>query len=114
MRVVKKLIAAAADLEGGIDYFYTPAREALFGGHRSTLKLLLRAGAVPPSKKYLDREPHREAAFALFDSVKAAGGWDEFVLRHRAIIKSITSKCGPLPEDCLLAIAAFVCPPGGW
>ncbi|KAH8096260.1 hypothetical protein JL720_3621 [Aureococcus anophagefferens] len=78
------------------------------------LKLLLRAGAVPPNADGIPREPYRGAAFALFDAVVAAGGWDGFVLRHRAIIKSIVSKCAPLPDDCLLAIAAFVCPPGGW
>ena len=23
-------------------------------------------------------------------------------------------QCAPLPDDCLLTIAAFICPPGGW
>ena len=78
------------------------------------LKLLLRSGAVPPNADGIPRDPHREPAFALLDAVVAAGGWDEFARRHRAIIKSIVSKCAPLPDDCVLAIAAFVCPPGGW
>ena len=112
-QVASLLIAAGADLEGGHD-FYTPARSAFYYNNRSILKLLLRAGAAPPSAAGIARVPRHEAAFALFDSVVAAGGWDEFVLRHRAIIKSIVSKCAPLPDDCLLVIAAFVCPPGGW
>ena len=77
------------------------------------LKLLLRASAATTFEA-VSRAPQCEAAFVLLDSVNAAGGWDEFVLRHRAIIKSIVSKCAPLPDDCLLTIAAFICPPGGW
>ena len=86
---------------------------ALLYGRRSMLKLLLRAGAATIFNA-VSRETYREAAFSLLDSVNAAGGWDEFVLRHRAIIKSIISKCAPLPDDCLHTIAAFICPPGGW
>ena len=112
-QVASLLIAAGADLEGR-NNFDTPARIALSRAHRPVLKLLLRAGAVPPNADGIAREPYREAAFALFDAVVAAGGWDEFARRHRAIIKSIVSKCAPLPDDCLLVIAAFVCPPGGW
>jgi hypothetical protein len=111
-QVASLLIAAGADLEGG-QTFYTPARSAFYYNNRSILKLLLRAGAAPPNVAGIPLG-HRKAAFALLGSVKAAGGWDDFVLRHRAIIKSIVSKCAPLPDDCLLAIAAFVCPPGGW
>jgi len=77
------------------------------------LKLLLRAGAATTFEA-VSRAPHCEAAFVLLDSVNAAGGWDEFALRHRAILKSIVSKCAPLPDDCLLTIAAFLAPPGGW
>ena len=78
---------------------------------RRVLKILLRAGAsFDDSHKYLLRGP----ALAFVESVKAAGGWDEFVLKHRAVLKSIVSKCAPIPDDCLLAIAAFVAPPGGW
>ena len=77
------------------------------------LKLFLRAGAAMIFNA-VSREDFREAVFALFDSVKAAGGWDDFVVKHRAIIKSIISKCAPLPDDCLHTIAAFICPPGGW
>ena len=53
-------------------------------------------------------------ALAFVESIKAAGGWDEFVLKHRAVLKSIVSKCAPVPDDCLLAIAAFAAPAGGW
>ena len=78
---------------------------------RRVLKILLRAGAsFDDSHKYLLRGP----ALAFVESVKAAGGWDEFVLKHRAVLKSIVSKCAPIPDDCLLAIAAFVAPTGGW
>ena len=78
---------------------------------RRVLKILLRAGAsFDDSHKYLLRGP----ALAFVESVKAAGGWDEFALKHRAVLKSIVSKCAPVPDDCLLAIAAFVAPPGGW
>mmetsp|Transcript_8443 Transcript_8443/g.26736 ORF Transcript_8443/g.26736 Transcript_8443/m.26736 type:complete len:204 (+) Transcript_8443:28-639(+) len=114
-QIARALINAGADVHaretiGGS----TPARLALFGGHRSNIKLLLRAGATMTSLNHVPRISRREAAFAMLDSVKAAGGWDEYVLRHRAILKSIVSKCAPLPDDCLFAIAAFICPPGGW
>ena len=77
------------------------------------LKLLIRAGAAMIFNA-VSRETYREAAFALFENVKAAGGWDDFVLKHRAVLKSIVSKCAPVPDDCLLAIAAFAAPAGGW
>ena len=112
-RLATALIAAGADVNALMNSGASPARMALLYGRRSMLKLLLRAGAATIFNA-VSRETYREAAFALFDSVNAAGGWDEFVLRHRAIIKSIISKCAPLPDDCLLTIAAFVCPPGGW
>ena len=111
--VASLLIAAGADLEGG-NGSYQPARDALFNGYRTMLKLLFRAGAVPRNAHHIVRKAGNEAAFALFDAVVAAGGWDEFARRHRAIIKSIVSKCAPLPDDCLLAIVAFITPPGGW
>jgi hypothetical protein len=78
------------------------------------LKLLLRAGAATTSILPSSFNPRTEAACAMLDSVKAAGGWDEYVLRHRAILKSVVSKCASLPDDCLFVIAAFICPPGGW
>ena len=85
-------------------------RGRFFETHR-VLKILLRAGAsFEDSHKYLLSGP----ALAFVESVKAAGGWDEFVLKHRAVLKSIVSKCAPVPDDCLLAIAAFVATPGGW
>ena len=112
-RLATALIAAGADVNALMNSGASPARMALLYGRRSMLKLLLRAGAATIFNA-VPRFDYREAAFALLDSVNAAGGWDEFVLRHRAIIKSIISKCAPLPDDCLLTIAAFVCPPGGW
>ena len=54
-------------------------------------------------------------AHSFLKSVKAAGGWENYIVEHRNIIKSIVSKCAPpVPDDCLLAITAFVAPPGGW
>ena len=79
---------------------------------RRVLKILLRAG-VPfdDSHKYvLSGGPAR----AFLKSVKAAGGWENYIVEHRNITKSIVSKCAPVPDDCLLAIAAFVAPAGGW
>jgi ankyrin repeat protein len=111
-KIATALIAAGADVNE-LSNGSSPARRALIYGHRSMLKLLLRAGAAMIFNA-VSRHPYREAAYALFESVNAAGGWDEFVVKHRAIIKSIISKCAPLPDDCLLTIAAFVCPPGGW
>jgi len=115
-KIATALIAAGADVNAlNTNLGTPPALTACRSGRRSMLKLLLRAGAATTF------EPRRvfpyasgEAAFALLDSVVDAGGWDEFVLRHRAIIKAIVSKCAPLPDDCLLTIAAFICPPGGW
>ena len=101
-------------MEIGSNSIPTPAYTALIHDYRSMLKLLLRAGASPDFDTNDIPRADREAAFALLDSVVAAGGWDEFARRHRAIIKSIVSKCAPLPDDCLLAIAAFITPPGGW
>ena len=110
------MIAAGADVNRIGDYNRSAARIVLIysPANLSMLKLLFRSGATLDFTEGIVRLPRNKAAFALLDAVVAAGGWDEFARRHRAIIKSIVSKCAPLPDDCLLAIAAFVCPPGGW
>ena len=104
-----KTVWTAAHFSG--DYYGGIRREPNMDEVRRTLRALLRFG-VPfdDSLKHRLRGP----ALAFVKSIKAAGGWDDFVLKHRAVLKSIVSKCAPVPDDCLLAIAAFVAPPGGW
>jgi len=116
-RVVSVLIAAGADVRAesfdSCPVWRSAHRQnrGRFFETRRVLKILLRAGAsFEDSHKYLLSGP----ALAFVESVKAAGGWDEFVLKHRAVLKSIIFKCAPIPDDCLLAIAAFVAPRGGW
>ena len=115
-QITNLLINSGADVNARNASGVTPAFYSLLYGGRTVLKNLLRAGAVPPTQSMprVQGQCNREDALALLDSVNAAGGWDEFALRHRVILKSIVSKCRPLPDDCLLAIAAFVAPPGGF
>ena len=119
-RVVPVLIAAGADVRAESFDSATIWRMTIWrmahlqnrgSETRRTLRALLRAG-VP----FDDSDSNRLSgpALAFVESIKAAGGWDDFVLKHRAVLKSIVSKCAPVPDDCLLAIAAFVAPPGGW
>ena len=114
-RIVPVLIAAGADLRAETDDSVTIWHMAHLENRgsetRRVLKLLLRARA---SFDDFYSNLLSGTARAFVKSVKAAGGWDEFVLKHRAVLKSIVSKCAPVPDDCLLAIAAFVAPAGGW
>ena len=115
-RVVPVLIAAGADLRAETDdsvtIWHMAHLQNMGSATRRVLKLLLRAGASFDDS--YSNLLSGTTAGAIVESVKAAGGWDEFVLKHRAVLKSIVSKCAPVPDDCLLAIAAFVAPPGGW
>ena len=119
-RVVPVLIAAGADVRAESFDSATIWRMTIWrmahlqnrgSETRRTLRALLRAG-VP----FDDSDSNRLSgpARAFLESIKAAGGWDNYIVKHRAVLKSIISKCAPVPDDCLLAIAAFVAPAGGW
>ena len=117
-RIVSVLIAAGADVLAESSDVRTVWRRAHLHNSmklietRRILNLLLRAG-VPFDDSELDRFGGGPAR-AFLESIKAAGGWDNYIVKHRAVLKSIVSKCAPVPDDCLLAIAAFVAPAGGW
>ena len=101
--------------------------------------MLLRAGARQIATADLPvREPHNEAAFETVDAIRAAGGWAEYVVRHRRVLSSFVSKLKPrkrprpvrqsyyhvpaarpsvprlIPLDAASHVVAFWCPPGGY
>ena len=115
--------------------------------------MLLRAGAkeiaaadLPNRIPTTYSNPHpddlpadgRDAAFETVDAIRAAGGWAEYVVRHRRVLSSFVSKlkprkgprpvrqsyyhvpaarpssvARPIPLDAASHVVAFWCPPGG-
>ena len=87
---------------------------ALEGGYKSVLKILLRAGAALDTGM-VSRRASNEAAWALVDTIRKAGNWEEYVGRHRAILVNVITKMAgdaPIPEALKGEIADFF-PPGG-
>ena len=91
---------------------WTPFPCALHYGHRSLLKILLRAGAEFSTGTAPRKEDSE--AWALVDEISAAGGWDEFARRHDALLLGIVAKVAPVPDVLQAEIAAFISPPGGY
>jgi hypothetical protein len=150
------LLAAGADVDDCGEGDYTPLFTAIEEGRRDIVKMLLRAGAKEiaaadlPSRDFDRRHPPNElpdpapgvdAAFETVDAIRAAGGWAEYVVRHRRVLSSLVSKLAPrkprkgprpvrqsyyhvpaarpssvarpLPLDAASHVVAFWCPPGG-
>ena len=132
------LLAAGADVDDCGEE-YTPLYCAIEEGRRDIVKMLLRAGAKEIATADLPvREPLNEAAFETVDAIRAAGGWAEYVVRHRRVLSSLVSKLKPrkgprpvrqsyyhvpaarpsvprpIPLDAASQVVAFWCPPGGY
>jgi len=100
----------------------TPLYLAFEAGLCNLVKFFLRAGAREIATADLpDREPGDEAAFELWDAIRAAGGWAEYVVEHRRVLSGLVSKLSPkkseyprpIPLDAASHVVAFWCPPGG-
>ena len=87
--LASKLIAAGANVDKSsycARHFSlaAPYGAALEYGRRSTLAMLLRAGATPTTvcrafgKDHVQRHAQNEAAWALHDAVESAGGWANY------------------------------------
>ena len=58
----------------------------------------------------------------MLDAIQAAGGWAEYVAKHRRILAGLVSKLSPtksesprpIPLDAASHVVAFMCPPGGY
>ena len=149
------LLAAGADVDDCGEGDYTPLYCAIEEGRRDIVKMLLRAGAkeiaaadLPDRIPITYSNPHpddlpadgRDAAFETVDAIHAAGGWAEYVVRHRRVLSSLVSKLGPkkprkgprpvrqsyyhvpaarpsaarpIPLAAASHVVAFWCPPGG-
>ncbi|KAH8086197.1 hypothetical protein SO694_00037272 [Aureococcus anophagefferens] len=146
-RCAKLLLAAGARVDdAGVGLDGEPAKEntplyiAFTHGHCNLVKVFLRAGAQDIAvADFGEREPGNEAAFELRDAIRAAGGWAEFVAKHRRVLSGLVSKLSakksrkgpppvrqsyyhvpapraagrPIPLDAASHVVAFWCPPGG-
>ena len=82
---------------------------------RRAVKILLRAGAKVPTEILPVRTPVNEAAFAVYDRVKAAGDWKTYARQHQRVLAGLVRKCAPrLPDDAARHVVGFWTPPGGF
>ena len=116
------LLLAAPGVRVDDTHWRTPLWNAISHGHCDLVKIFLRAGAREIATADLpDREPGNEAAFELRDAIRAAGGWAEYVAKHRRVLSGLVSKLSPkkseyprpIPLDAASHVVAFWCPPGG-
>ena len=81
---------------------------------REAVKILLRAGAKTAAEVLPRRNPRNEAAFAVYDRVKAAGDWKAYARKHQRVLAGLVRKCAPrLPDDAARHVVGFWTPPGG-
>jgi ankyrin repeat protein len=107
--------ARVTDL-AGLDW---PLYLAIEYGQRDLVKTFLRAGAEIP--KNLPPRTHRvkkvAAILDLMAAIRSAGGWPEYVAKHRRVLASFVSKLSAksvVPLDAASHLVAFWCPPGGY
>ena len=106
----------------------TPLCRAIDYGQRDLVKTFLRAGAEIPARlppRYLTLSVYLTQCRAkkvapildLMAAIRSAGGWPEYVAKHRRVLSSFVSKLSAksaVPLDAASHLAAFWCPPGGY
>jgi ankyrin repeat protein len=108
-------------LEAGADYTWTDHYYlSLEQGQRRILRLLVEHGApISTNATDIERCERNESAFLYHDKVKAAGGYDALVKKHRTILASVVDKVVEAkfgrraPREVCEHVGAFVAPPGG-
>ena len=117
---VRALLATGVNVDAR-EYFdlYTALACALEKGHRRVLKILLRAGAtmrLTTGLSRVERTDRNTSAWAIFDAIRAAGGWGNYVTRRRTIlVRAISDATGRrFPDVINMEIISFAEPPGGY
>ena len=114
-RVVSCLVEAGADVDAVTNSGNSALDIALCRGLREPVKILLRAGAKTAAEMLPVRRPVNEAAFAVYDRVKAAGDWKAYARKHQRVLAGLVRKCAPrLPDDAARHVVGFWTPPGGY
>ena len=124
-RCSELLLAAGARVDDAGPGRQTPLFYVIRRGRRDIVKLFLRAGAreiaiadLPARPPSNDSQPSDETV----DAIRAAGGWAEYVAKHRRLLAGLVSKLSPtksesprpIPLDAASHVVAFMCPPGGY
>jgi hypothetical protein len=98
-----------------------PLYKAIECGQRDLVKTFLRAGAEIPARLPalpLTSRPKKVAPILdLMAAIRSAGGWPEYVAKHRRVLSSFVSKLSAksvVPLDAASHLVAFWCPPGGY
>jgi len=123
-RCSELLLAAGARVDDAGPGRQTPLFYVIRRGRRDIVKLFLRAGAREIATADLPaRNPvDGTSTFKMLDAIQAAGGWAEYVAKHRRILAGLVSKLSPtksesprpIPLDAASHVVAFMCPPGGY
>ena len=96
----------------------TPLWIAINHGRRDLAKLFLRAGAREIAAADLpDRNVVNPTTLDLVATIRAAGGWVDYVAKHRRVLAGLVTKLSAksvVPVDAASRIVAFWCPPGGY
>ena len=105
----------------GISSPARPLYKAIEYGQRDLVKTFLRAGAeIPKNLPPRNRTPRAKKVAPLLDlmaAIRSAGGWPEYVAKHRRVLSSFVSKLSAksaVPLDAASHLVAFWCPPGGY
>ena len=96
----------------------TPLWHAIRRGQRELIKLFLRAGAREIATADLPARDFRSVfTLDLIATIRAAGGWKEYVAKHRRVLAGLVSKLSAksvVPLDAASHLVGFWCPPGGY
>ena len=98
-----------------------PLYKAIEYGQRDLVKTFLRAGAeIPKNLPPRYRTPRAKKVAPLLDlmaAIRSAGGWPEYVAKHRRVLAGLVSKLSAksvVPLDAASHLVGFWCPPGGY
>ena len=84
-----------------------------FANRPNVVKVLFR-GRVAVEVRIERREGWNEAACAMMDQIRRAGGWKEYARQHKRVLAGLVAKCAPLPDEAARIIVEFWCPEGGY
>ena len=106
---------------GGMSSDRRPLYRAIEFGQSDLVKTFLRAGAeIPQNLPPRYRTPRAKKVAPILDlmaAIRSAGGWPEYVAKHRRVLSSFVSKLSAksaVPLDAASHLVAFWCPPGGY
>ena len=121
---IRCLLAFGANVNSVGGSFGTPLRAALSQGERSTLAVLLEAGATIDMEwlNSIPTEPHNQPAWNYLEKVVAAGGYEHLVRTYRRVLTAprgcltryLRQRFGrDAPHDVAVHVLEYWKPPGG-